>query len=467
MFVNKELTLYADDEKADAFEYFMTDNNINYLYAEINSNYNSHRYIIKDEESFNRSTEYLDENKMYYNYKDYLPEKAALADYLMLKNNLFERDGWFCRETDFGDIEICKNGYTQAIVLFNNEKEATLNTEAFIDSEANEDALCQALVENYPKVILTDKQYKNVNFDANINLPNGFSVDLTTINKLYIKLKKGIVSVDGHWYDSSEMDKTFYSFHKDDILEGAVLIASDDLVFGKDKNCLISESSEQLKSGRFDFPVTIDRIKRNIETALPYIEKALIYDLRGKKAVDVTKELTAPYIEGYYMRKYHLEYELPDKHICKCFINISADKKEDLPALEDIKGSFWMEKLTAGWIGKFELDNDLPADICSYRSKHYDSSFNNSIVFTGLYRPEAGCPKYQGPFNEVLARQIYEYNQPIDLRGISLPRFEGRLEDCIKSEETHFFEYESNIEANKRMKQIQSKSKKEASRERV
>lgn len=43
---------------------------------------------------------------------------------------------------------------------------------------------------------------------------------------------------------------------------------------------------------------------------------------------------------GYYQRKFHLQYQLPDGNTWKGMINVDAERKEDLPAKEAIRGTF-------------------------------------------------------------------------------------------------------------------------------
>lgn len=77
---------------------------------------------------------------------------------------------------------------------------------------------------------------------------------------------------------------------------------------------------------------------------------------------------------GYYQRKFHLQYQLPDGNTWKGMINVDAERKEDLPAKETVRGTFWFFKSKEGWHGEFTLDN--------YRQQKYPY-----VITLGVYRP--------------------------------------------------------------------------------
>lgn len=77
---------------------------------------------------------------------------------------------------------------------------------------------------------------------------------------------------------------------------------------------------------------------------------------------------------GYYQRKFHLQYQLPDGNTWKGMINVDAERKEDLPAKEAIRGTFWFFKSKEGWHGEFTLDN--------YGQQKYPY-----VITLGVYRP--------------------------------------------------------------------------------
>lgn len=45
---------------------------------------------------------------------------------------------------------------------------------------------------------------------------------------------------------------------------------------------------------------------------------------------------------GYWQRKYHLKYVLPNGNMWTGYINVEADNESDLP--KTITGGFWAEK---------------------------------------------------------------------------------------------------------------------------
>ena len=79
-------------------------------------------------------------------------------------------------------------------------------------------------------------------------------------------------------------------------------------------------------------------------------------------------------VMGYYQRKFHLQYQLPDGNIWKGMINVDAERKEDLPAKETVRGTFWFFKSKEGWHGEFTLDN--------YGQQKYPY-----VITLGVYRP--------------------------------------------------------------------------------
>lgn len=127
----------------------------------------------------------------------------------------------------------------------------------------------------------------------------------------------------------------------------------------------------------------------------------------------------------YWQRKFHLKYKLPDGNIWKGFINIDADTEEDLP--ESVSGTFWVSKDMKGWHGLFELSNKEKAD----RRKH-PYNYLQCVITNGVTRPDSlgyvpTCMKE--------AEMMFEYLIPVQYENIE--RFEGKIEDCLYSVETH------------------------------
>lgn len=134
---------------------------------------------------------------------------------------------------------------------------------------------------------------------------------------------------------------------------------------------------------------------------------------------------------GYWQRKYHLKYILPDSNVWKGFINVLADNKSDLP--ETVKGGFWAEKRLGGWYGKFYFDNCEPYD----RRRGTSEILSPWVITTGVHRPSPQTGAIPKSIEE--ADQILEYFKPVEYEAVA--RFDGRLEDCCVALETHYWEH--------------------------
>lgn len=134
----------------------------------------------------------------------------------------------------------------------------------------------------------------------------------------------------------------------------------------------------------------------------------------------------------YWQRKFHIKHKLPDGNIYKGFINIEADTREELPTTDQISGSYWAEKTSEGWLGRFELDCGFKPD----NRKNADTQMPY-VITTGIYR-EVKPRNNNGYISREEAEAILNNIMPI--KYDTVPRFEGRLEDAIVSEETHRWE---------------------------
>lgn len=125
----------------------------------------------------------------------------------------------------------------------------------------------------------------------------------------------------------------------------------------------------------------------------------------------------------YYLGKYSLKKELPDGNIWSGFINVRADRKEDLPTIEEISGTFWFSKDKKGWHGRFKLDNDS-----------YDGNECPYAITFGVYRPDRKLPF--NPHTREGADAILDYLQPLEYEEI--PRQEAKIQACVTSMYAHY-----------------------------
>jgi hypothetical protein len=128
-------------------------------------------------------------------------------------------------------------------------------------------------------------------------------------------------------------------------------------------------------------------------------------------------------VMGYYQRKFHLQYQLPDGNIWKGMINVDAERKEDLPAKETVRGTFWFFKSKEGWHGEFTLDN--------YGQQKYPY-----VITLGVYRPTRQLTHQINSREEAEAMLSYLGALSYD----EIPRCESQIEKCVYSEETHYWD---------------------------
>ena len=138
----------------------------------------------------------------------------------------------------------------------------------------------------------------------------------------------------------------------------------------------------------------------------------------------------------FYMKKYHLQYTLPDGNIWRGFINVDSNRKEDLPDI--IKGSFWVSKDEKGWHGERILDEPEKYRENDLGVKH--------VIITGVYHPERDYTS--APTSVQEASERFRYISNIMEEYDSIERFEARIEDCQRIDdmgnyicETHEFEH--------------------------
>lgn len=143
---------------------------------------------------------------------------------------------------------------------------------------------------------------------------------------------------------------------------------------------------------------------------------------------------------GYYQRKFHLRYTLDDGNIWRGFINVEADTREDLQSRNEIRGTFWCEKLSEGWRGTFNLEDTLSDRRAVPNPYGFSSAITQSVVTVGVFLPEVNREHCSEIRSTQEAESILRSISSISSQYETISRFAGRLEDCIISEETHYWD---------------------------
>lgn len=108
------------------------------------------------------------------------------------------------------------------------------------------------------------------------------------------------------------------------------------------------------------------------------------------------------------------------------WINTTAQRKEDFPDM--LYGTFWASKNPEtdgdGMRGCFRLDGDASDEGNFVFGSVYPVYLEDGIVFDG------GCGREN-------ADRIIQANEPLE----AFPKFEARIEDCVKTEYTYIDEY--------------------------
>ena len=129
------------------------------------------------------------------------------------------------------------------------------------------------------------------------------------------------------------------------------------------------------------------------------------------------------------MKKWWLEHEFRvDGHKVQFrgWINTTAERKEDFPDM--IYGSFWARQGPAldgdGMSGRFHLDGE--------------ESDEGNYVFGSVYPVyRADSVRLNGVRDRKTADLILMANEPL----ASYPKFEARIEDCVKIDGTYIVEF--------------------------
>ena len=129
------------------------------------------------------------------------------------------------------------------------------------------------------------------------------------------------------------------------------------------------------------------------------------------------------------MKKWWLEHEFRvdgHKGQFRGWINTTAERKEDFPDM--IYGSFWARQGPAldgdGMSGRFHLDGE--------------ESDEGNYVFGSVYPVYlADSVRLNGVRDRKTADLILMANEPL----ASYPKFEARIEDCVKIDGTYIVEF--------------------------
>lgn len=126
-----------------------------------------------------------------------------------------------------------------------------------------------------------------------------------------------------------------------------------------------------------------------------------------------------------FMKKWWLEFTMPDGREWSGFFNTFAENREDFP--ETIKGSFFSfrgeGRLGFGSYGLFILDGQTEEE----------AQENEQYVY-GDMRPK---PYYAKAHNMAEAQRVFDSIQPLS----SWERVERRIEDCFVPEKTYVMAY--------------------------
>lgn len=127
-----------------------------------------------------------------------------------------------------------------------------------------------------------------------------------------------------------------------------------------------------------------------------------------------------------FIKKWWLEYEFPDGKIFRGWINTTANSKTAFP--DEIRGRFCAWRDAVGFHGHFVLDGQTEEE----------------AIAKGQYVVSAGVlpkpvPVHCDSLSRASAERILENNTVIE--GYQFSRFDARLEECVKPENTYIDSY--------------------------
>lgn len=427
----KKLTVYSNEKLNPTFDGGF------YLF-DVNPKYSCYEYGV-DNSIYEAFLKELDEKKIAYTeegsyetnaVKDFLDDRASASDFRCIKD-------------ENGDLHIQQDEEDKAVIY---DKDTSVLVKNISLTSDEEQELLKWLCENYKPVDLSAELMSKVNPDTVICLPNGYTEDLAEIKRLDLEIDEDKISktFTSHVFDVNGVwrvfnDKEYLKYHSEDSIHRASIsyVASALRVEPPYKGFFTDLDLYGKPNESYQAKLVVSSkaaIEKSLENVLPYITKAVVKNMDGTFR-DVTASLTAPLPENYYMRKFHIEHHYPDGNVYQGFVNCIADSPEELLESNQFKGDYWIERLKAGWIGRFELADGLKAD-----ARIYMPDNSNGIVTNGVFPPE---PQDRNilVLSTAEAEQILRSASAINLEGKTVPKFAGRLEEAVYSEETHCFSY--------------------------
>lgn len=128
-----------------------------------------------------------------------------------------------------------------------------------------------------------------------------------------------------------------------------------------------------------------------------------------------------------YMKKWWIEHTFEDGKIFRGWLNTTTDRKEDFPDV--LHGTFCAWRDEKGFHGHFVLDGQT----------EQEAKEKSQYVFSAGVLPKPLPVNFCNTYSREGADAILENNRPIE--GYQFPRFDARIEDCLKLESTYIDSY--------------------------
>ena len=128
-----------------------------------------------------------------------------------------------------------------------------------------------------------------------------------------------------------------------------------------------------------------------------------------------------------YMKKWWIEYNFEDGKIFRGWLNTISDKKEDFP--NELHGVFCAWRDDVGLHGYFVLDGQTEEEAIAK---------GQYVVSAGVL-PKQCSVDYRNIKSRAEADAILNNCRPIE--GYQFPRFDARIEDCLKLDKTYIDTY--------------------------
>ncbi len=127
-----------------------------------------------------------------------------------------------------------------------------------------------------------------------------------------------------------------------------------------------------------------------------------------------------------YMKKWWIEHIFPDGKIFRGWLNTTADNKNDFP--DKLHGTLCAWRDEVGFHGYFVLDGQTEEEAKEKMQYLYSAGV--------LPKP---LPVHYGSLCRATAENILINNKVIE--DYQFPRFDARIEDCVKPESTYITSY--------------------------